>query len=478
MRARLTLVAVAAFVVAGCGGGGGGGTKTGAKAPAGASLIPADVPVYFAVTTDENSSQWEQADALLKKFPGREKLLAEARKELSSEGVNFQRDVLPALGPEVDFALFDLADAEASLVGLTKPEDPEKLMELLKKGDDPPQIVKKRDDGWVVFSDSQASVDRIGASGAKLADDSRYKDALGKLPEESLASAWIEGKPLVTAIQKEAQGADLGQASKLEWLAAALEARDDGAAIQAVVKGISANTESFESSLLDKVPSDTLLFTTFKSLDKSLGDIEKQAGPGGALIEGALGVKLRDLADLFSGETALWARAGTPAPEITLALDDTNAEAKLATLGKLARKVIALIPPSADFQPTGPRPVTIEGASMNELRFGPFAVYYGRANGWIVVTDTRNAIRDLRGADNSLADDPLFKETKDAAGMPDENAGFFYINLKDAIAEIAGLAGESIPADVQANLRPLRTLLLYSKVDGDVTGITAFLEIK
>jgi hypothetical protein len=473
MRSRLAVVAVALFAVTGCGGGGGVGEKTSESEPAGASLVRADVPVFIAATTDEDSDQWKKADALLKKFPGREQLLASIRKELSQEGVDFERDILPALGPEVDFAIFDLQDAGNSAVGMTKPDDPDKLVDLLHKGDDPPKVIKKRDDGWVVFSDSQTAVDQIGAEGDKLADDSDYEDALSKLPEESLASAWVDGKAAVQAIKDQSPGTNLGQLDKLQWAAAAVEARDDGAAVEIAAKGLYQNVETFKSSLLDKVPADTLLFGAFKGLDKSLANIDQQVGPAGGIVESFLGVRLSDLAALFSGEGALFARAGTPLPEITLALDDQNAHAKLATLDKLAAKAVA------SFGASGPTPVTVEGSNLKELRFGPVAVLYGLAKGWIVVTDTRNALHDLSGGGGSfLADDDTFKAAKDAAGMPDETNGFVYVNLKDAIAEISGLAGESIPPDVAGNLRPLRTLLFYSTNDGDVADLKLFVEIK
>jgi hypothetical protein len=475
MRARLALLLLLALVAAGCGSasGGGGGGEGSASPPAGASLVPDSAQALVAVATDDGSDQWKKADALLQKFPGRDKLLSYFRDELAKEGLDYEHDLRPALGPEVDIAVFDLADADNTAVGLTKPDDPDKLVSLLKKGDDAPQVIEKRDDGWVVFGDSQSAVDRIGADGAKLADSSAYKEALGKLPEEALLTAWVDGPPVAAALKKESGGTSAGQLDKLDWAAAALEARDNGAALHVVAKGVGSNLESFESSLVDKVPADTLLFATFKGIDKQLGDVEEQAGSSGALLEGFLGVKLEDLASLFSGETAVYARPGTPLPEITVVLDDTNAAAKLATLDKLAAKAVAA------FEARGPSPTTVDGASLQELRFGPFAILYGKAGGKIVVTDTRNAVRDLSGGGgSSLADSDAFENAKEAAGMPDSTVGFFYVNLKDSIAEISGLAGESIPPDVAANLRPLRTVLGYATVDGDVLSATVFLEIQ
>jgi hypothetical protein len=356
---------------------------------------------------------------------------------------------------------------------MTKPEDPDKLVALLKKDHEAPKVIEKRDDGWVVFGDSQTAVDKIGAAGAKLADNEAYKEALDTLPEGALATAWVAGKPVLDALQRESGSTALASFEKLEWIAVAVEARDDGAALEVAVKGISDKVESFESSLVGKVPADSLLFAAFKVLEKQVQDVEKQVGPSGALVEGFLGVKLKDIVDLFVGETSVYARAGTPLPELTLILDGNNAAEKLATLGKLAARAVAA------FDARGPTKVSVEGETLNEVRFGPFAVLYGKVGDQLVITDTRNAVRDLRGGGgSSLADSDGFKAAKDAAGMPDENAGFLYVNLKDAIAEISGLAGESIPPDVAANLRPLRTLLAYATVDGDIVDSTLFVEIK
>jgi hypothetical protein len=65
--------------------------------------------------------------------------------------------------------------------------------------------------------------------------------------------------------------------------------------------------------------------------------------------------------------------------------------------------------------------------------------------------------------------------------MPDSNAGFAYIDLKDALPLIegfAGLAGQSLPSDMTENLRPLRSFLAWSEGSGSTRTFDAFLEIK
>ena len=56
--------------------------------------------------------------------------------------------------------------------------------------------------------------------------------------------------------------------------------------------------------------------------------------------------------------------------------------------------------------------------------------------------------------------------------------GFLYVDLKDLIPAIAGLGGNVLSPDVDANVRPLRSLLVYGTADGSTTVGTLFLEIE
>ncbi len=105
----LSLLAALALAVAGCGGSEAGGSgAVGTQGLAGAELLPADTVVYAAIDSDLDSDQWQQVDELLQKFPGRERLISEIRKGLSSEGVSFDDDIEPALGEALYFALLDI----------------------------------------------------------------------------------------------------------------------------------------------------------------------------------------------------------------------------------------------------------------------------------------------------------------------------------------------------------------------------------
>src|SRR5918992_327206 len=120
------LAAGLALAAASCGGS--SDTKT---TLSGAEMVPADVPLFVSIDTDLESEQWQTVQDLLDKFPGRDRLLAELKEELASEDVDFERDVRPALGPELGIALLDIEDGD-TLVGLVQPEDEAKLSALLE----------------------------------------------------------------------------------------------------------------------------------------------------------------------------------------------------------------------------------------------------------------------------------------------------------------------------------------------------------
>src|SRR5438309_4723693 len=122
------LVTLSLLLGAGCGG------SAGRAGSSGASLIRSDALAFVSIDSDLGSSQWKQVDALSKKFPGRDMALAQIDKELQKNQLDYNRDIKPALGPEVDLAIVlgpNLNDA--AFVGLTKPDDAGKFKALVKK---------------------------------------------------------------------------------------------------------------------------------------------------------------------------------------------------------------------------------------------------------------------------------------------------------------------------------------------------------
>src|SRR5438477_7256907 len=108
----LALFAFLALLAAGCGGG-----MTSNSSGSGAFLVRPDALVFVSFDADLGSSQWKQVDALSKKFPGRDMALAQIGKELQKDQLDYNRDIKPALGPEVDLAILGPNLKDAAGVG-------------------------------------------------------------------------------------------------------------------------------------------------------------------------------------------------------------------------------------------------------------------------------------------------------------------------------------------------------------------------
>ena len=130
MRVRLRALAVMlvtglAVVAAGCGGGSGGASSAG-----GAEIAPASSPLFISVNTDLGGDQITTFRMLLDKFPGSDGLLRMALAELEQKDVDFEQDVKPALGPELDIVLLDPGQggetSDPEVVALVQPNAPAK----------------------------------------------------------------------------------------------------------------------------------------------------------------------------------------------------------------------------------------------------------------------------------------------------------------------------------------------------------------
>jgi hypothetical protein len=484
------LLVTFAVAVAGCGR---GSATTSASGESASKLVRSGALAFLAVDTDLGSSQWQQLDTLSKKFPGRSKALAQLRQGLAKNGVDYENDVKPALGPEVDIVVVSGPGAnQTSAVGLTKPEDAAKFKALIAKLNasdrDPsakPAVYKEIDDGWYAVSETQAQIDAAlkGSGGEALSDNTTFKDALEKLPGEALVKAYVDGQQLKELIRAESQKnsspfdpSTLGL-DKLEFVAASTSAESDGIRVRGASSGGNLGGGEFSSKLLDGVPGDALAFLNFRGAGTT-DQLEKlKSNPtvvqALAQIQAALGVSLDDILALLHNEVALYVRPGAGIPEVTLALETKDQAGALSTLDRLAARLAAT---------TGGQvqPGQQGGPDVKTLNLGQIAIHYGGLGDKVLVTSGVNGIADY-GSGSKLSDSADFKQAKSAAEMPDSTGGFFYLDLKNSIPlleGLAGLAGQTPPAEVTENVRPLRSFLAWTEGSGSARTFDAFLEIK
>jgi hypothetical protein len=479
MRRLLPFLALAALL-AGCG----SASKTsssGSSIPAGASIVRTGVVAFVSVDSDTGSSQWQQLDKLAQKFPGRDNLVAQLKQKLTAKGVDYDTDVKPALGPELDVGVVsEGTDASTKAVALTKPDDSAKFKALVAKlnaSGSGSKAVYREVDGWYALSDSDRAIALALEGNAPLADNPDFKEAMGKLPGDALAKVYLDGQRLNAFVSQSSSSSTTLGLDTLKYVAAEASAEDDGLRIHGASSGGSLGGADFASALIGAVPGDAFAFLDFNGqgttdqLDKLKSN--PQVAPALKQLQATLGVSLDQLLALLSGEVAFYARPGAVIPELTLALDPKDQSQALSTLDTIAARLAAM---SGGHVETG----TQGGHPVKTVNFGQFAIHYGSVDGKVLITSGVSGIADF-GEGDHLPDSADFKQAQDAAGMPDSTGGVMYIDLKDALPLLEGfasLSGQSLPSSTTENLRPLRSFLAWTNGSGDTRTFDAFLEIK
>jgi hypothetical protein len=457
-------------LAAGC-----GGSKTGAGAgnvPLGAAFAPSSALAFASVNTDESSAAWKNADALLQKFPIREKLLAEIQKALAENNLGDARNLL---GPELDAVVLNTGNS-SEVVGMTQPTDAQKFDAVLDRQS--PPVLHAEADGWTIFSDKQAALTAFttAADKGKLVDVDAFKQATDQLPADANAIAYVNGAAAVTALKGALPRAGSVPSFDFEWLGASLSTQPDSLKLYGAVKSKQNVVSTFMPILLSRVPSGSLVVLSFKGSDQLAQQLRENPAVQGQLgiVQQALGVSVDQLYALVSGEGVIYLRAGALFPEVTVVFDESNPAVALRTVNKLATRVAGLFGGKVSRAAIP----GVDGAKKIDVG-APFAIYYGIVDGALVISDSTGAFRG--SASPSITDDPVFQKASDAVGRPEESAGFVYVNIKDAIPLLEGLAqvsGTTIPPEVSQNLAPLVSFMAYGTADNGVTTFSALLQAR
>jgi hypothetical protein len=487
-RLWVGVVLAAVAVAAGCGGGGGGGSL-----PDGADIAPASSIAFVSVNTDFSSDQWRKVADLAGRFPGTPKLIAQFEKQTGLE----LTDVEPALGPETDAVWLDARNDGDDVVALTKPDSKEKLDTLLEKGrskgEAETHTIQVGD--WVAIADSKALLDRFktASEGDKLSSDGDFKSAFEKLDSDSSVRAWVRGDFVQAAMDRGLAGSgapprlthDVGD---LKAIAAGAKAETDGASIE--LDGLidpTPDPATFSPSLPDDIPSGALLYVSTTHLDaplrtilrlvgKSVPSFDTQLGQ----VESVLGLSLeKDIYPLLQGEDAIAVYQGTGTIPRVLFVQKVDDEEKASTLLKRFG-AIAQLGGSVQVET-----VQLAGESVQKLTFPgtPSTVIYdGTTNGKLFVTNAEGlAEQTIKGPNDSLGDEPLFKSARDAADMPGKVAAFVFGDLEDGLPLVLRLSqqsGSTVPPEAFPNVKPLHSAVVYLVKDGDALRISGFQTIK
>lgn len=419
MRAFLVAALMAlAVVVAGCGGSGGSSVARGAD-PDGsaASLVPSDAKAFVAVGTDLNSQQWQRIDALTKSFPARGQLMSKLL-----DGLDWQKDIAPALGPEVDIA----ALGRQEYVAFTKSGDESKLQALatkLSKGNE--HYTVQQIGGWSVVADSQDLFDRVRSAqnGQSLAQSSNFHSAWSSVAGDSVVRAYVSRNS--------------------GWLAAKISADPDALRADTVVHANAALPALAAHSLLGDVPSGAALAVAFRGTGDLLTRLQATKLP------------LKQLAPLLAGGGVVYVRPSGLIPEVALELAPKDPQAALAS----ARKLLG----------------SLSG------RLGPVQLTAQLSDGKLVVADSPSALTALRSGPK-LVDDAAYKDALAKAGVASRTSFLAYADVTQLapfvpplVQAVTGKAPDFALAD---NLSHVGTVLAWATRDGGEIRLHLWLQPK
>ena len=451
-------------------------TGSASGGPAGAAIAPASAQGFFSINTDVTSSQWKNADALSSKFPIRDQLLASVEKTFADNNVDFTADVLPVLGPELDFVLLKDASGTGQLVGMTQPADAQKFDALLEKGATPPKHVVI--DGWTVFSDTQAQLTafQTEAEQGKLArlGDVQAGDGESSRRRERHRLRERCGRGLGSQVGV-TSGEHRAQRPARMARRAALSTESDSVRLSARSSRRSCPARCSRQTLLSRVPADSLLVASFRGGDQlsqqltRTPEMQRQLGQ----VQQLLGVSIDEITALVAGEGVLYVRPGLIYPEVTLTLKQSDPNAAAATLDKLVTRLSALANASVTT-------AVIPGVGgAKKVALGPVAVYFGILDDTLVISDSVTGFRARRRRPSPTI--PSSRRPRRPPECPPSLAGFVYVNIKDSVPLLEGLAqlgGGTIPPDVTANLAPLESFLAYATVDSGAATFSALLQAR
>ena len=482
-----SLLAGLAVAAAGCGGGGGGGNAL----PAAADVVPASAPALVSLNTDFASPQWKNAPELLGKFPGAADLLRRAR--LESGNVDFERDVKPALGKEVDVVWLDFANGGNDVVGLTQPKNKAKFSALIAKLNSKDSTVTAEVNGWAVVADSRAKIDafRRASSGDKLAGVGAFKEAMRRLDERAALRAYVAGRPvqreLDRALAQSGAAPNLTRdLARMESISATGLVEPDGIRAEAALTTDPApKPKTYTPTLPKSLPAGALLYVSTANLadpTRTILELIARSKPNFETqlrqVETVLGLSLeQDVYPLISGEQAVAIYAAKPIPKVVFV-------AKVPDEGKareLLAHVLGLVKISGTLSVTT---LDVGGVSVNDVTQPGSGVhgYVAVAGGKLIVTTARDLLATLvEGKGAKLADDPLYRRARTDAKVPAKVVAMAYGDLTHGLPfafDLAEAGGRVVPPSARANTTALRHSLVYAEQDGNTFQLFGFVAIQ
>jgi hypothetical protein len=415
---RLALLGAVALA-AGC-----GGAKPTSDA---AELVPPTALSFVALQTDLGS-----LPRVLDRFPFGPRALKAIREDLKLKRT---------MGPELDLAIF-----KAGTVGFTQPAD-EKAFEASLG----PKQVHARIRGWTVFTDNPSLLHLVQHHEGKLSELPAYRDAVSRLPATAVARAYAR-RAALSGVHSTLSVDASALVKRAKWASAALTAKGNELKLEVHAKGPTGPQQQSSTDLVSQIPAGSVLAFGFGGLGSVRGNLQKVAG-----------VDVQGIVDALGGQAVGYARPGLPFPEVTIASRPQDPQRAVREIGRLIAKL------SKAKQP--PVTTTVDGVTLHDVALGAVDIYYGTFDGLFVVSNSTDSVSGLRSKGDKLK----------VAGLPAQTNGFLYLDVEHALPAarvFAKLANQTVPAQVDAGLKPLKTLVAYGTREGDVQSIFAVLQLR
>jgi hypothetical protein len=449
------------------------------------------VPAYVAIDSDAGSSQWQAVDDLAGRFPDKQKGVDELERSLRDDlGLDFDKDVKPALGPEIDIVWLGFEEGGDDVVALMQPGDESAFERAVAKGnakDPSSELLYERIDGWEVMSDRQGTIDRFKAmvtrNGPVLSDNPSFAQAMGEYSADALVKVYVSGR----AVMDELRTVVPADATKfvdklgtLDWIAASVRASSDGIRLDTTVRGqpgsllltdsVAATGSSFEPSLANVIPADAFAYLAFhgaKGMFSSVGSNPALASPSFGPVRDILG----KVGELVAGEDALYVRPSSAGrvPEVTLVTEPSPGTDGSATLDRiLADTKLRLRIGRAQVGGVDARTISLGGN---------FGVHYANVGRNLVVSNLAAGIAGFANGGPGLAQSGRYSDALAAAGAPRRVEELFYVDVRGGVDLARRLSSAPIPPAVERNLGPLKSVVEYATGRPSELQLTLFVYI-
>lgn len=482
-----------------------------------APLVPANAAVYVNVYLQPSAGQQANLSGLIGRLPGfadeatlDDKVDQIVQNLLSGVGIDYRTELKPWVGDQVAaaawfgdeetpvqraVAIVDVKDAaamESALADLAEREGESFTEEThggvaMHVGTTTSYAVVA---GMLVVSDTTDAVRAVidtQAGGANLASRADFRAAIGRIPQDHLASAFVDVAMLA------AGGGATESIGGFTTLAAALVADRDGLRLTGTApmppeaepsSTGTAGVSSTASPLADWMPRDTIAEVVIVGLRGMLADAEEAASgtPQGQQLSDAmstirtlaafgLGIDLdADVLPLFDGETALALSAledGGPRGQLLLRPKDFAAAA--AALDRVA-EALADAGGARRVESTDAGDITV----VTVPQLGEIA--YATVDGVVILglnVEDVAAAAEARADGTTLGASEAYAAAFGGAGARAGNEAYADVG---ALLEIIGI-GDTLPLDARAILSQLGTFSATARSADDQIEFSAVLTI-